>query len=154
MYRFIANLLSFSGSCALGHKKWADARGESFLHLPTPGSLGTFHKLDGTRHLSSEQWALRDAESSHTDQGYTGLRPQLTITKDIIFGGGSFILKTYFMLEYKKITTLWQFQVNIRVVYIYPSTPKLPKQAIKEHGAEFPVLYSRSLLAIHFKYSS
>lgn len=54
-YRFVANLLSFPGSCVLVHKKRADAHGERFLHLPTLGSLGAFHKLDRTRHRSSEQ---------------------------------------------------------------------------------------------------
>ena len=39
-------------------------------------------------------------------------------------------------------------------IYIYPFSPKLPShQAATEHWAEFPVLYSRSLLVIHFRYS-
>ena len=37
-------------------------------------------------------------------------------------------------------------------IYMYPYSP--PIQAATLHAAEFPVLYSRSLLVTHFKYSS
>ena len=38
-------------------------------------------------------------------------------------------------------------------VCVYSASPKLPPiQAATQHSAEFPVLYSRSLLVIHFKY--
>ena len=42
-------------------------------------------------------------------------------------------------------------------IYVYPLSPRPlshPIQAAAEHWAEFPVPYNRSLLVIHFKYSS
>ena len=51
---------------------------------------------------------------------------------------------------------LWQFQVNSEgIQYVYPFSPRLPPiQAATQHWAEFPVLYTRSSLVIHFQYGS
>ena len=54
---------------------------------------------------------------------------------------------------------LWQFQVDSKgiqpYIYMYPFSLKLPSHpGCHKHWAEFPMLYSRTLLVIHFKYSS
>ena len=69
------------------------------------------------------------------------------------------LLLLYFVLESSWLTRLWQFPVDSKgtQLYIYTcihSPPdSLPIQAATWHWAEFPVLYSRSLLVIHFKHS-
>ena len=54
---------------------------------------------------------------------------------------------------------LWQFQVNSEVtqsyIHMYQFSPKWPPiQAATQHWAEFHMLYSKSMVAIHFKRSS
>ena len=63
------------------------------------------------------------------------------------------------MHAHSRLTMSWWFQLNSEgtqpYVYMYPFSPKLPPiQAATQHWAEFHVLYGRSLLVIHFKYSS
>ena len=70
-----------------------------------------------------------------------------------------FLNSFYFIFVYSQLTMLWWFQVNregtLPYTYMYPFSPKLPPiQAATEHWAEFPVLYTRSLLVIHFNYTS
>ena len=63
----------------------------------------------------------------------------------------------HFVREYSRLTMLWSFQVNREgtqpYIYMHPFSPKLRVQPATYHWAEFPVLHSRSLLVIHFKYS-
>ena len=54
---------------------------------------------------------------------------------------------------------LCQFQMNSKVIQLYMDMDLFflkffSHLGITEHWAEFPVPYSRSLLVIHFKYSS
>ena len=68
-------------------------------------------------------------------------------------------LTFYFILEWGWLTMLWQFQVDSKgiqpYIYMYPFSLKLPSHpGCHKHWAEFPMLYSRTLLVIHFKYSS
>ena len=65
----------------------------------------------------------------------------------------------YFVLGCSQLTKLWQFQVNREGTQPYicmnPFSPNLSSiQASTKHWVEFHVLSSRSLLVIHFKYSS
>ena len=65
----------------------------------------------------------------------------------------------YFVLGCSQLTKLWQFQVNREGTQPYicmnPFSPNLTSiQASTKHWVEFHVLSSRSLLVIHFKYSS
>ena len=77
------------------------------------------------------------------------------------FGGFGFLFffTFYFILECGWLTMLWQFQVDSKgiqpYIYMYPFSPKLPSQpGCHKHWADFPMLYSRTLLVIRFKYSS
>ena len=68
-----------------------------------------------------------------------------------------FLLTFYFVLGYSQLT-LW-FQVSSKgtqpYTYMDPFSPNSPPiHAATWHGAEFPVLSSRSLLVLHVKYSS
>ena len=64
------------------------------------------------------------------------------------------------MLEYSRLTMPWQFQVDSKgiqsYIYMQPFLPSNlpPIQAATWHWSEPPVLYSSSLMVIHFKYSS
>ena len=69
-----------------------------------------------------------------------------------------FFLTLYFVLEYSCLTVLWQFQVDSKGpshtdTCIHSPPDSLPIQAATQRGAEFHVLYSRSLTALHFKHS-
>ena len=73
--------------------------------------------------------------------------------------GVSFFFTFYFILECGWLTMLWQFQVDSKGIqpylYMYLFSPKLPSRpGCHKHWADFPMLYSRTLLVIHFKYSS
>ena len=80
----------------------------------------------------------------------------LTLSVSIYF------LNLYFILEYSWLTMLCQFHVYSKVIqlyiYMYLFFFKYFSQFFfhfnTEYWAVFPVLYSRSLLVIYFKYSS
>ena len=64
----------------------------------------------------------------------------------------------YFVLVYSQLTMLWQFQVNNEgtqsYIYLHPFSPKLPSHPGWHITLSRAVLYNRSLLITHFKYSS
>ena len=73
-----------------------------------------------------------------------------------------FFLTFYFTLEYSRLTNTVVIvsgeQQRDSAIHIYASvvtqTPLPSRLPHTEHRAEFPGLYSRSLLVFHFKYSS
>ena len=74
---------------------------------------------------------------------------------------GLFLKTFYFILEHSWWTMLWQFQVSSKgtqlCIHMHPFSPKLPSHGgchIMLSRVPCTILYSRSLLAIHPKYSS
>ena len=71
----------------------------------------------------------------------------------------SSLLTFYFILEYSWLTMFWYFQWTAKGLShlhtcMHSPPNSAPIQAATWHWTEFPVLYSRSLLGIHFKYLS
>ena len=71
---------------------------------------------------------------------------------------GFFFKPFYFVLECRWLM-MWRFQVNSKgtrpsymCIHSPPNSP--PIQIAMKHWAEFHVLYSTSLMVIHFRYSS
>ena len=71
--------------------------------------------------------------------------PEKNLKKNVLFNFFFF----YFVLAYGWFKMFCQFHPNNKVIeYSFPS------YVIREHWVEFPVIYSRSWLVVHFEHST